>query len=208
MAGLSESNGSAPVRTWSTNSPAAEIHGVTDSLSCSITSALARSTGRAGYGFAAAGGVAVGAVSVSWWMYRRRGVPMFLTIENTDVRSAVTAAEWVVLLSAILAFSPQTNTRHLFDALLLTTAASSLLIFSRPGVNRVPLLVGCVVLVLGFVLPPGRRTRIGEHNATIEWLRHGGPCWCLLFAAMTVLWTVLKNVDCTHDSDNAVQNVL
>jgi hypothetical protein len=185
--GLVEMTGAA-----SSTPEAAEIHGVTDSLSCSITSALARITRHPQLGFALAAAVALAAFALCWLIYRRRHVAMFRPVTDARQRDAVTGVEWVMLLSAILAFSPQTNTRHLFDALLLTTAASALIIFARPTVNRIPLLVGCTIMVLGFVLPPGHRTRIGEHNATIDWLRYGGPCWCLLIAAMTLLWTAFE----------------
>jgi hypothetical protein len=182
--GLVEMTGAA-----SSHREAAEIHDVTDSLSCSITSALARVTQRPAIGFPLAAIVAASALAISWLIYRSRRLPMFTPIRHPATPDAATAVEWVMLLSAILAFSPQTNTRHLYDALLLTTAAATLLIFASESVNRIPLLVGCTVLILGFVLPPGHRTRVGEHTATIDWLRYGGPCWCLLVAAMTVMWT-------------------
>ncbi len=104
---------------------------------------------------------------------------------------AVTAAEWPVLVAVLLAFSPQTNTRHLFDATLLTTAAAVLLLAPAAGVRRWPVAAGCAVLVLGFTLPPGSRTVQGFWSPTVAWLRVGGPCWCLLVAAAGLLWTGL-----------------
>jgi len=95
----------------------------------------------------------------------------------------------VMLVAAVLAFGPQTNTRHLFDALIFTSAASAQLIFANRKVNRIPLLIGTAILFFGFILPPGNRTVIGELTPTVRWLRMGGPCWCLLIAAMTLLWT-------------------
>jgi hypothetical protein len=171
---------------------AAEIHDVTDSLSCSITSALARITKHPTLGFGLAAIVAATAFAIACVIYYRAGIPLFRPVEDSS-RDAITAVEWVMLLSAILTFSPQTNTRHLFDTLLLTTAASAMLIFAKSSVNRIPLLIGSAVLVLGFDLPPGHRTVIGEHNATIDWLRYGGPCWCLLIAATMVLWTGIES---------------
>jgi Glycosyltransferase family 87 len=107
---------------------AAEIHDITDALSCSITSALARAThgsGSTALGFALAAITAIAALAITAIIYRRFG----LRLLSPDLGPAVTGAEWAVLLAAILAFSPQTNTRHLFDALLLTALASVLLLF-------------------------------------------------------------------------------
>ena len=174
----------ADVRTKATE--AAEVHDVKDSLSCSITSALARGFGP-GHGFALAGLTALAVIGIAGWMYRRRNLSIF-----RSQQPGVIGAEWVMLVAAVLAFGPQTNTRHLFDMLIFTTAASVLLLFPRPGVNRIPLLIGTAILFLGFILPPGSRTVIGERTPTVLWLRMGGPCWCLLIAAMTLLWTGLE----------------
>jgi hypothetical protein len=168
------------------NAPRAEVHSVADSLSCSVTSALARAGGGPA-AFALAGVVAVVLFLAAAWAYRRFGVPMF----GRPASPAVTAAEWPVLLAVLLAFSPQTNTRHLYDALLLTSAAAVLILAPTPGVNRWPAVIGMAVLALGFTLPPGHRTVQGFWSPTVAWLRLGGPCWCLLAAAATVLWTAL-----------------
>ncbi len=167
----------------------AEVHGVADSLSCSVTSALARAAGPT-WAFPLAGAVAVAAFGGAWLAYRRWGVPMFGRRTVIQDR-AVTAVEWPVLVAVLLAFSPQTNTRHLFDAVLLTTAATVLLLAPASGVRRGPLVVGVAVLVLGFTLPLGHRTVQGFWSPTIAWLRMGGPCWCLLVAAGGLLWTGL-----------------
>jgi hypothetical protein len=175
---------------------AAQIHDVTDCLSCSITSAFARSTKNLPHpsaGLILAALTAMVALLIAWLIYRRWQIPMLKTAASRPCApsDAITACEWVMLLTAVLAFSPQTNTRHLFDALFLTSAASVLLIFARPSVNRLPLLIGCIVLVLGFDLPPGARVDGRELPATMSWLRIGGPCCCLLVAGFTLLWTGL-----------------
>ncbi len=188
----------------------AEVHGIADSLSCSVTSALARLAGPT-WALPLAGAVAGLAFAAAAVAYRRRGVPM-LTMGQSPAapprdppvpqnprrsrwapidRAALTAVEWPVLVAVLLAFSPQTNTRHLFDAVLLTTAAATLLLFPAAGVRRGPLLVGTAILALGFSLPPGSRTVQGYWSPTTAWLRAGGPCWCLLVAAGSLLWTGL-----------------
>ncbi len=168
---------------------AAEVHDVKDSLSCSITSAFARGFGPA-RGFTLAAATAAVAMGFSGWFYRRRGVSMF--DHRLSENPAATGAEWVMLVTAVLVFGPQTNTRHLFDALIFTSASATLLLFAKPNLNRWPLLVGTAIVFLGFILPPGSRTVIGERTPTVLWLRMGGPCWCLLVGSMTLLWTTLE----------------
>ena len=121
-------------------------------------------------------------------MYHRQRVGLF-TDHNHGAQ--LTAIEWVMLIAIVLAFAPQTNTRHLFDALIFTSAASVLL-FARSNPNRWPLAIGTLILFLGFILPPGARTFHGERTPTVIWIRLGGPCWCLVIAAFTLLWTGLK----------------
>jgi hypothetical protein len=167
---------------------AAHIHHVKDALSCSITSALVRATSP-GTGFLIAALIAGAIVTAAAWIYRQNQLSLFdPQLANNP---AITAAEWVMLIAGVLAFSPQTNTRHLFDALIFTSAASVLLLFPRPSVSSIPLLVGTAIQFLGFILPFGNRTVIGEHTPTLVWLRMGGPCWCLLVGAFALLWTVV-----------------
>lgn len=169
-------------------SEAAEIHRVNDSLSCSVTSALVRATSP-GIGFVLAMCSALLVIAIAAWIYRRHNLS--LLDPNLSQNPALTAAEWVMLIAGVLAFSPQTNTRHLFDALIFTSAASVLLLFPAPGVGRLPLAIGTGIQFLGFILPFGNRTVVGELTPTLRWLRVGGPSWCLLIAAMTLLWTIL-----------------
>jgi hypothetical protein len=169
---------------------AAEVHDVKDSLSCSITSAFARQFGPA-RGFTFAGLTALAILSLSAIFYRQQGLNLF-DPKLADNKTIV-GGEWVMLVAAVLAFGPQTNTRHLFDALILTSAASALVFFAGPRVTRWPLILGVAVMFFGFILPPGSRTVIGERTPTVLWLRMGGPSACLLVAATAVLWTTLKS---------------
>ena len=165
----------------------AEVHKLADSLSCSVTSALARATGSPLAALSLAALLAAGLFAAAAWAYRRRSVPLL----GPPSDAAVTAAEWPTLVAVLLAFSPQTNTRHLYDALLVTTAAAVLLLAPAAGVRRGPLAAGVAVLALGFTLPPGSRTAAGAWSPVLAWLRLGGPCWCLLVAAASLLWTGL-----------------
>ena len=176
----------------------AEVHGVADSLSCSVTSAIARGT--AGHSplvpFALAGALGVALFVAAAAVYRRRGVPLV-----GPASPSVTAVEWPVLVAVLLAFSPQTNTRHLYDALLVTSAAAVLLLTpGRP--RRGVLAVGMAVLAAGFTLPPGSRTVQGFWSPTVAWLRVGGPCACLLVAAGTLLWAALDGANVEQRTSN------
>jgi hypothetical protein len=187
---------------------AAEVHDVKDSLSCSITSAMARAAGaHPDVGFLTAAAVAILFFTLAWGIYRWHRVGLF-TDSTFDAR--LTGVEWVMLIAVALAFAPQTNTRHLFDALIFTCASSVLLLFGgreitagsgcetnckiNPGINRWPLLIGTLVMSLGFVLPPGSRTFRGERTPTVLWIRMGGPCWCLMIAAFSLLWSGLETI--------------
>jgi len=172
------------------HSEAAEVHDVKDSLSCSITSAMARAAGsHTTVGFAVAGGIALFFFGIAWGIYALHRIPLFAARSARDPQ--LTAVEWVMLIAIALAFAPQTNTRHLFDTLIFTSAASVVLTFAKPTINRRPLAIGTAILFLGFVLPPGNRTYHGERTPAVIWLRMAGPCWCLVIAAFTLLWAGL-----------------
>lgn len=172
-------------------SDAAEVHDVKDSLSCSITSALARAARtNAKLGFALAAFTALSSLALAAGLYHLQGRSIFSAYYSLNER--VTAVEWVMLVAVVLCFGPQTNTRHLFDALIFTAAASAMLLVPLSGNNRVILLAGTAILFFGFILPPGSRSYRGEMTPTLVWLRLGGPCWCFLIAAFSLLWTGLS----------------
>ena len=179
-----------------------EIHGLADALSCSVTSAFARGfSGRSSpvlaYVFAIATAAAFTLAGMS--IYQLQRLPLWVWPKTRMLRGelsqpwlAVTAIEYAVLIALVLAFSPQTNTRHLYDVLMLTSAAAVVLIVAGPKVSRWPLIIGCVVLVAGFTLPPGHRATSHKGDAEAMWLHAGGPCWCLLGMSLTLLWTGLS----------------
>ena len=180
---------------------AANIEHISVAFSVSISSALARLTGAHGLvGVALPTGlVALAALAAAAWMYRRNGVAFLYRPDGARVdptTSAVTGMEWACLMTAVLVFSPQTNTRHLCLLLFVNTLAAVLLLCPRPGVNRLPLLIGTAVLVLGLVFPPGSQN-FGEQvgvwcaGALQFWHFVGGPCWCALAMLRALLWVGL-----------------
>src|SRR5262249_17457253 len=155
-----------------------------------IPSAFARlAGGSAALGLGAAALVALVALAAVVWMYRRNGVPFLYRTDgarpDAQPARALAGVGWAALMTAVPAFSPQTNTRHLSLLLFVLTAAVLLLAFPRRGVARWPLCLGTVVLVLGLVLPPGSQDfgeRLGAlFTSSVEsWRAVGGPSWCAL----------------------------
>ena len=167
----------------------AEVHALTDALSCSVTSAIGRGLERFGTGSALAVTAVVGAglMVAAVALYRRRGVAVV-----GPTSAAVTGVEWAAAVAVLLAFSPQTNTRHLYDALIVTTAAAALLASRPAGRARWPLAVGVAVMAAAFAFPLGHRTVNTAGGAAHQWLRLGGPCWGLLVAAGALLWAGVR----------------
>jgi hypothetical protein len=168
----------------------ANVDDIRDYLSCSITSAMARTPiGRhnLSIGLLMAAGIAMVAVLLVIWLYRRNRVPIFAWPEADQQAhqpwKTVTGLEFVSIVAATLCFSPQTNTRHLMLALLLTIPMSALILASR---QRFVVLIGAVVLCVGFIFPPGGQAP-ASHRRAIWWFGHGGQSWCLLFAIFTLV---------------------
>ncbi len=176
--------------------PAANVSDMEVGFSVSVTSAIARAIRTGGStlpALALAGLLAGATIGVAAWMYRKNRVPVVdwpgAAGQGEQPYRAVVALEWVGLIAFALAFSPQTNTRHLYLLLLVQILAAVLLLFGRRGVSRVPVLVGLVVLFCGLNLPPGGPT----WDPQVRWWRVvGGPSWCLLAMYACTLWTGLR----------------
>ena len=129
-----------------------------------------------------AAGIAIAALLIVIFLYRANRIPLF-TWPNADDQThqpwkAVIGLEFVSVVAATLCFSPQTNTRHLMLALLLTIPMSALILGSK---KRIGVLIGAVVLCIGFIFPPGGQVP-ESHQLAHWWFGIGGQCWCLLFA--------------------------
>ncbi len=170
---------------------AANIDALTVGHSLSITSGMARIVGLDA------------AASLKWWLtaaaaavalavlvlvYRRFGVPVFkwprALEQSTPPYCAVVALEWAALMALALAFSPQTNPRHL--VLLLMAFAVLSVLFALPGTgssskrrppSRWLALAALGVMMAGLSLPPGTP----EFATQLAWWRTvGGPGWSLV----------------------------
>jgi hypothetical protein len=166
----------------------ANVEDIFNLLSCSFTSAMARLSRNLGLplwvGMGGAGLILVAIVAAVLWRYGRRRVPAFAWPSRfgqlTQPWRAVLGMEFAAVVMASLLFSPQTNTRHLSLAVLLTTVAAALILAGRPEVVRGRLVVAMGVMFLCFVVPGGR-----------PWMAIGGPCWGVLVLLLTVIDSAL-----------------
>ena len=172
---------------------AAHVRAVTDSVSISLTSGLARVSGWRSPLVLAAAVAAVFAAAVAA-VYVRRGVPLVrwpsVVEQHRPPYRGLLSVEWIGLLLLTLVFSPFTNSRHLYMLLDVNIAAAVLLLGTAERVNRWPLLAGLVTMAMGISLPPGG-TRLFD-RADVAWRTVGGPGWCMLLMGGTLVWTNVR----------------
>jgi hypothetical protein len=176
---------------------AAHLESISAPLSVSVTSMFARVVGDGEptpAALAAATATALIAVAVFAVIVRRSGIPIFrwpkAAGHDTPPYAGVVLLEWLGLLVFVLAFGPQTNTRHFYLVLLVMLVAALLILNSPGGASRWPLIAGVAVLVMA--LNPPRWS--GVPNSMVSWWRaHAGPALCLLAMYGTVLWTGLRS---------------
>lgn len=114
-------------------------------FSCSITSAMARLTlTHLGISLktslAIAGAIALATLGAVAVLYRRYQIPLWIwpapAAQRGEPWAGVLGLEFSALVVATLCFSPQTNTRHLLLALLVTIPGAVLVLAGRRGVPR------------------------------------------------------------------------
>jgi hypothetical protein len=173
----------------------ARVPHLTDMLSVSVTSGIARAVRNRHPGAALplAAAVAAAAVGLAGWWYRRSRLPFLAwppaAAQQVPPYRALVALEWVGVVAVALCFSPDTNMRHLILCLLVNAAAAVLLLAPAPGVPRLPLLIAVVVEVLTF-----DTGNVWSRSANVAWFRVGGHGWWLLVVYGTLLWTGLRHV--------------
>ncbi len=184
--------------------------------SVSVTSALARGSGALGGGMGLTGILlaiaAAACIGLAWWMYRANGFAFWARTqagEETTGQAAapavegpgplVFAAEWMGLIVATLAFSPQTLKRHMF-VMVPVYAMTAVILLARPqrlageaadppfGRWKTVLFFGMIASLLAVFLPP--RTQASE-AASNAWRSVGGPSLGLLVLFFALLWTAL-----------------
>ena len=171
----------------------ANVEDIRDFLSCSITSAMARTWLNGGslkVGMLLAACVAITSMAVVVWRYVYNQVPLVdwpsATTQAKQPWRGVIGLEFTSILAATLCFSPQTNTRHLMMLLLITIPMVSLVVGARSGVRRFPLVVGALILAIGLMFPPAGSFSY-NHRLSLMWFGVGGQCWCLLIAVFALM---------------------
>jgi hypothetical protein len=168
-----------------------DIHGISDNLSLSITSALGRALAHFGFSSAAimlaAGGVGLLALAAVAWMYRAHGLSLW-TSPSRKARSeqpwvALVALEWAGLITVALTFSPDTNARHLLLAVIVNAVGVVLLLCARPS-RRLPLAIALLVIFLTAIMP--------VHSWRGAFFRYGIPGFGLLAGYLVILWAGLE----------------
>jgi Glycosyltransferase family 87 len=164
-------------------------------FSISIPSMLARMFGGSGDRLALELSLVllVAGVIVAATFYRLRRVPLLMwpaaPAAHAQPWRSMSCVEWAGLAIVVLAFSPQSNSRHFVLAVLGASVAAAML-FST-GRPRAWAGLALLTLLLGMNLPPGSdRTRAAE-----EWWRAvSGHSWTILLAYAMMLWAVLSHV--------------
>lgn len=173
----------------------AHVKLITDPVSISLTSGLARTTGLPSPWplTLAACLAAIFCLSVAI-MYRRNRLPLFQwpqgQQQTTQPYRGLMPVEWMAILLLILIFSPFTNSRHLYMLLDINLAAGVLLLGTEGVIPRAPLLIATIIMALGISMPPGGKPafeRAGE-----IWRGIGGPAWCMLAMFTLLIWTNVR----------------
>lgn len=176
--------------------PGVNLHPITWELSISVTSTMARLfDGPGGASMAAVGGVtlliAAAVFGATWWIYRRYGVPMFVGRGGRAERDLpmLVLLEWSGVIVGLLAFSPQSITRHTYIMLPVLVLIAYILLVKRPGANKWPLLAGVVGYLFAARLPPGEEA---FRPALEAWRHIGGATWFLLLMWLGLVWSGLS----------------
>jgi len=174
----------------------ARVHGITDSLSVSISSGIARVARHSHPGLITPlTGLAIllFVIMVAWW-YRRRHLPLFNWPEKAGQRvwpfRQLIVLEWAGIMIASIVFSPDSNMRHMVLVLFTNTIAATLLLAGLDRRAKIP-------IVLGFLLQLFAFDTVGHiHNErlTNAFFYVGGHGWCILTFYGIVLWVGLREV--------------
>ncbi len=170
----------------------AHVRLITDPVSISVSSGVARLVNNAGYlPLMIAGCLATGLASFAVLVYRRNHVPILrwpnIAQQSLHPYRGLLSIEWMGMLLMMLIFSPFTNSRHLYMLLDVNIAAGALLLSAHGRVPPWPLLGASVVMALGITFPPGG-TRTLE-SADHFWRFVGGPGWSMLVMLAALIWT-------------------
>jgi hypothetical protein len=164
----------------------------------SVSSAVVNFMGLSGLSAAAVGviGVLAGFVfAIAWMIYARAGQPMLQhaaadggsTRALADpTRHRMLGLEWAGLIVAALAFSPQTNSPHLVQLLLVAMAIAAALLAPAPQcrIGFKLAVASALILLAGLTLPPGGSA---TRELVPAFQRAGWPAWTMLASYLLLL---------------------
>jgi hypothetical protein len=176
--------------------------------SISITSAFSRLAAALGHGTGTTLALTLlgagGCLGLAWWMYGRHGFDFWGWPEGRSGRPArglVASAEWMGLMVATVAFSPQTLKRHMFLMVPVYAMTAAFVTARRRYRNpqgwsvraglagKSVVLAGLLLSLLAISLPPRWE---GNESWSDAWRTIGGPSWGLLILFFALLWTALQ----------------
>jgi hypothetical protein len=168
--------------------PRASSHPITWERSVSITSTMFRAAEALAMSnlaaIAATGIIAFLCVLIVWSAYRTHHIS-FLNLPKHA--HGLIALEWVGLLIASLTFGPQTTARHMIQLVPLFMLAWIVYPVVKPMWRRF-VIVGCILLTLVMVLPPGGK----QYEALLTtWRAVGMVSWVTLGLFFLLFLTTL-----------------
>ncbi|MGH7243107.1 MAG: glycosyltransferase family 87 protein [Phycisphaerales bacterium] len=137
----------------------------------------------------------LGVFGAAWWIYHRNQQPMWLGRWGAaeESRWPVLLVEWTGLIVVTLAFSPQTNSRHLVHAMPLGFLIGAMIV-SGKSTNTCRLAIAAAAIWwLGMVLPPSIPSIESMEKAVWMWRRASGSCICMIIAWLITAEAVLRN---------------
>jgi hypothetical protein len=180
---------------------AANVEPLDVTFSISITSAFARfvSVARTPLALGLSAATAAVVATAILWMYVRARVPLWGPLDDPSHptpnhqhkaprRHALELFEFAGLWLIALAFSPQTNPRHLVLLTPFVVACAAALI-AGPRALRLPLLASLLLLLAGLTLPPG----IPSLKPIVDdWRWISGTSWVSVLCLLLAVWAILR----------------
>ncbi len=144
-------------------------------------------------------------VLVAWRMYALHSFRFWLGERARDTRERLATLEWLGLVVAAMAMSPQTTVRHMVLLTLVYQGAMVLAMVHSGRARWVPL-AGVGVAFLGMTMPPGGGETWSSEVALPVWRSVSGAMWCALLCYAAVLWSGLAWVrqNSSASSDEAI----
>jgi hypothetical protein len=172
----------------------ANVEPISSGFSVSITSAAARFT--ESHGLAISPFLIAGIIAIVWLillatMIRAHHLPVLAWPSALGQQlppwDLLVAIEWVAVVASVLAFSPQTNMRHIVLTTLINVLGVAIA-WQAKNKNRWIAIAGLAILWMGLNLPFGQRVDARENPIIAFSHRVGGPTWVILLATALIAW--------------------